>query len=63
MESPLLFSIKIGTQLKYLNSNLDSKRLIVPRKEFQQPTNLSIIMYEHEAFIAVKINHFSTSSC
>lgn len=47
----------------YPNSYLASKMLIIHREEFNQLRNLNIITYEHEAFIAVKINHFSTSSC
>lgn len=51
--------------LNYINPNsyLDNKMLIVHRKEFKQLRNLNIIAYEHGVFIAVKINHFSTSSC
>lgn len=45
------------------NFYLDNKKLIVHRKGFRQLGNLNIITYEHGAFIAVKINHFSTSSC
>lgn len=45
------------------NFYLGNKKLIVHRKGFRQLGNLNIITYERGAFIAVKINHFSTSSC